>query len=793
MSLPHVVVIGCGFGGLEAVRVLARAPVEVTLIDRTNHHLFQPLLYQVATAGLSAPAVSAPIRHILRREMRRGRLTVLQAEARAVDVAAREVQLDDGSALPYDHLIVAAGATSSWFGHDDWAAHAPGLKTLADAFDIRARLIGAFERAERCTDEAERAAWLSFVVIGGGPTGVELAGTLVEIARHTLPDEFRRIDSRRARVRLVEGADRVLGAFEPVSSASARAQLERLGVEVLTGARVSAIDAAGVTLQTAQGEQRWPSHTVLWAAGVAAVPIGRQIASACGLQADRGGRVPVQTDLSLQGHPEISVIGDLAATTSRGQPVPGVSPAAKQMGRCAAANVVARVQGRSPRPFIYADYGSLATLGRKAAVVQLPVPGLGLLRLSGYAAWLFWLLWTPAPPRWPSPPARHRLRLAPPARLRLDALMAAGGARAAGARRRPAPVEYLPERWQGRNGSGFTGSMGTLVVTLDEALLFADSRYWVQAEAELAGTGIELVKIPTGRDGAHRLAGRPGARRRTVAVDGQVLALAAAQAAAARWTKAGVRCAPTPTCWTPSGPTARAAAGSRSTSTCAPQAPSRAPPSWPGARGDGAARRHPPLRLHRRRHRLDHQPARQRRRLQPGVPGPPADRPHRGPRCSSAPARSTPRCSARAGADGVRLAPYAAPAPALAALPPGSVLLARPAAHHLGLRQAVPAGVQGGRGDQPQHAGQEPQDRRRSRLRARGHGRGRRGDVRVLRLVRGRTGARRALTELTVDERLSAERARARLRRPELPDHRRLQRQRRDAALPRHARSLRTR
>jgi NADH dehydrogenase len=391
MSLPHVVVIGCGFGGLEAVRVLARAPVEVTLIDRTNHHLFQPLLYQVATAGLSAPAVSAPIRHILRREMRRGRLTVLQAEARAVDVAAREVQLDDGNALPYDHLIVAAGATSSWFGHDDWAAHAPGLKTLADAFDIRARLIGAFERAERCTDEAERAAWLSFVVIGGGPTGVELAGTLVEIARHTLPDEFRRIDSRRARVRLVEGADRVLGAFEPVSSASARAQLERLGVEVLTGARVSAIDAAGVTLQTAQGEQRWPSHTVLWAAGVAAVPIGRQIASACGLQADRGGRVPVQTDLSLQGHPEISVIGDLAATTSRGQPVPGVSPAAKQMGRCAAANVVARVQGRSPRPFIYADYGSLATLGRKAAVVQLPVPGLGLLRLSGYAAWLFWL------------------------------------------------------------------------------------------------------------------------------------------------------------------------------------------------------------------------------------------------------------------------------------------------------------------------------------------------------------------------------------------------------------------
>jgi NADH dehydrogenase len=391
MSLPRIVVIGCGFGGLEAVRALARADVDVMLIDRTNHHLFQPLLYQVATAGLAAPAVSAPIRHILRRQMRQGRLTVLQAEATGVDPAVRQVQLDDGSTLPYDHLIVAAGAANSWFGHDDWARHAPGLKTLADAFDIRARVIGAFEQAERCSDAAARQAWLNFVVIGAGPTGVELAGTLVEIARHTLPDEFRHIDSRRARVCLVEGADRVLGAFDPPASVSARRQLERLGVEVMTGCRVSTIDAAGVTLQGSGGEQRLEARTVLWAAGVAAAPIGRALAQACGVTPDRAGRVPVLADLSLPGHPAISVIGDLAAAVSEGRPVPGVSPAAKQMGRCAAANVLARLQARPTRAFRYRDYGSLATLGRKAAVVQLPLPGLGTLRLGGYAAWLFWL------------------------------------------------------------------------------------------------------------------------------------------------------------------------------------------------------------------------------------------------------------------------------------------------------------------------------------------------------------------------------------------------------------------
>ncbi|HKX39887.1 MAG TPA: FAD-dependent oxidoreductase, partial [Burkholderiaceae bacterium] len=240
---PHVVIVGCGFGGLEAVRGLSKAPVEITVVDRTNHHLFQPLLYQVATAGLSAPAVSAPIRHVLRREMKRGNLTVLQAEVIGFDVEARRVLLDADQSLAYDYLIVAAGATHSYFGHDEWARHAPGLKTLADAFTIRSRVIGAFENAERLSDAAQREPWMTFVVIGAGPTGVEMAGTMVEIAHHTLPREFRRIDSRRTRVVLIEGSDRVLGAFVPELSQRAREQLARLGVEVLTGCKVTQIDA----------------------------------------------------------------------------------------------------------------------------------------------------------------------------------------------------------------------------------------------------------------------------------------------------------------------------------------------------------------------------------------------------------------------------------------------------------------------------------------------------------------------------------------------------------------------
>ena len=396
-STTRVCVIGCGFGGLEAVRALARADdVEVILIDRTNHHLFQPLLYQVATADVAAPAVSGPIRHILRRQMRTGRLTVLRAEVVDIDAPRKVLRLDDGEELRYDQLIVAAGATHSYFGHDDWARFAPGLKTLADAFDIRARIVGAFERAERTLDDDERGACLNFVIIGGGPTGVELAGALAEIARHTLPDEFRRIDSRRARIVLMEGSPRILGAFDERLSRSAKAQLEKIGVDVQTECQVVGIDAQGVDFMQHGERRRLAARTVLWAAGVAASPLGKALARSAGAALDRAGRVVVQPDLSLAGHPEIHVIGDLAAASTpapdgSAKPVPGVSPAAKQMGRHAAANLLRRLDGLSPLPFRYADYGSLSTLGRAAAVVQLETPLFGQIRFSGYPAWLFWL------------------------------------------------------------------------------------------------------------------------------------------------------------------------------------------------------------------------------------------------------------------------------------------------------------------------------------------------------------------------------------------------------------------
>ncbi|MEP6873163.1 MAG: NAD(P)/FAD-dependent oxidoreductase [Burkholderiales bacterium] len=399
MSKPRVVIIGCGFGGIEAVRVLSKADVEITMVDRTNHHLFQPLLYQVATAGLSAPAVSAPIRHTLRTEMRRGNLTILQALVTDIDVAARRVLLDGDEVLEYDHLIVAAGATHSYFGHDDWAPFAPGLKTLDDAFRIRSRVIGAFERAERLDNAAAREPWMTFVVIGAGPTGVEMAGTMTEIAQHTLPQEFRRIDSTHTRVVLMEGSDRVLGAFVPKLSERAREQLVRLGVDVRTGCKVTGIDADGVDYETREGDQvrthRLPSKTVIWAAGVAGSKLGKVIARGTGATLDRAGRVVVEPDLSVAGHPEIAVIGDLASAKSHGKgeptPVPGVSPGAKQMGRAAAANLLRRLGGETTPPFRYMDYGNLATVGRKAAVVDLTVPMFGALRFSGLFAWLFWL------------------------------------------------------------------------------------------------------------------------------------------------------------------------------------------------------------------------------------------------------------------------------------------------------------------------------------------------------------------------------------------------------------------
>jgi NADH dehydrogenase len=394
---PRVLVVGCGFGGIEAVRGLSKAAVEITLVDRTNHHLFQPLLYQVATAGLSAPAVSAPIRHALRREMKRGNLTILKAEVRTIDIAARTVSLDGGETIAWDHLIVAAGVTHGYFGHDEWQRHAPGLKTLADAFDIRARVIGAFESAERASVAAERDAWLTFVVIGGGPTGVEMAGTMSEIAQHTLAREFRRIDPKRTHVILLEGSSRILGTFVAKQSERARKQLERLGVDVRTESKVTAIDAESVTYDGAKsgGSERIAARTVIWAAGVAGSPLGAELARGSGAALDRAGRVVVAPDLSLPGHPEVTVVGDLAAALSHGPkgttPVPGVSPAAKQMGRAAAANIVRRLKGESTLAFRYRDYGNLATVGRKAAVVELAVPVFGALRFSGLAAWLFWL------------------------------------------------------------------------------------------------------------------------------------------------------------------------------------------------------------------------------------------------------------------------------------------------------------------------------------------------------------------------------------------------------------------
>ena len=398
-SVPRIVIVGCGFGGLEAARTLQNAAVDITLVERTNHHLFQPLLYQVATAGLSAPAIAAPVRHLFRNQLN---VTTLLGEVTAIDVQSRQVLLDDGPAIGYDHLIVAVGATHSYFGHDDWAPFAPGLKTLDDAFEIRRRILLAFEAAEKEPDPAQRDAWLTFAVIGGGPTGVEMAGTLAEIARHTLAGEFRRIDPASATILLIEGTSRVLQAMPADLSQRAREQLEKLGVQVRLDSRVVAIDGTGLEVVQSAGpgsetaaSYRIESRCVIWAAGVAASPLGRQLAQSTGAQLDRAGRVLVQPDLSLPGHPEISVIGDLAAVHSHAPgrqslPVPGVSPAAKQMGRTAADNILRQLAGQPTRQFRYRDFGNLATIGRNAAVVDLTSP-LGHFKFSGHFAWLFWL------------------------------------------------------------------------------------------------------------------------------------------------------------------------------------------------------------------------------------------------------------------------------------------------------------------------------------------------------------------------------------------------------------------
>ncbi len=372
---PRVLILGGGFGGLWAARSLAHAPVHITVVDRSNHHLFQPLLYQVATAGLSAPDIAAPLRHLLRGQ---NNAEVRLDEVRAIDLAQRRVTLEGGT-LDYDFLIVATGATHTYFGHDEWAQFAPGLKTLDDAFVVRRKVLEAFEVAERETDPDARAACLNLVVIGGGPTGVELAGTLAEIARHTLSNEFRRIDPRSAHIHLIEAGPRVLPSMPEALSASAQRQLERLGVEVHVGEAVTAIDDTGVVL----GDQRIQTRTVLWAAGVAASPLGRQLSAHC----DRAGRVPVQPDLSLPDHPEVFVVGDLATLLQDGNPVPGVAPAAKQMGTYVAHVIGERLAGKTSKPFRYHDYGNLATIGRMAAVVDLRG-----IHFSGIFAWWFWLV-----------------------------------------------------------------------------------------------------------------------------------------------------------------------------------------------------------------------------------------------------------------------------------------------------------------------------------------------------------------------------------------------------------------
>ncbi len=375
-AIPRVVIVGAGFGGLNAAQALAKAPVQITVIDRANYHTFQPLLYQVATAGLSPGEIAAPIRSILRSHKN---VQVLMAEVTGFDLDRRIVKTSEAD-IPYDYLIVAAGAGHSYFGHDDWEPYAPGLKTIEDALEIRRRVLLAFELAERQASTGETAAQLNFVVVGGGPTGVELAGTLAEICRHALAHEFRSIDPARTHILLIEGGPRVLPAYAEDLSRSAQEQLNRLGVEVRTSAIVTQIEPGAVFA----GSTRLPATVILWAAGVAASPLGKSL----GVPIDRAGRVLVQPDLSLPLHPEVFVIGDLAALKDEhGKMLPGVAPVAIQQGRFVAKVIREEIESR-PRTsaFHYWDKGSLATIGRAAAVAEF-----GRIHISGFIAWLSWL------------------------------------------------------------------------------------------------------------------------------------------------------------------------------------------------------------------------------------------------------------------------------------------------------------------------------------------------------------------------------------------------------------------
>jgi len=383
-KLPHVVIVGAGFGGMEAAKKLANAPVRITLIDKQNYHLFQPLLYQVATGGLSPANIAAPLRSVLKRQRN---AEVLLGNVCGFDLVGRRVLLSDGT-VPFDFLVVAAGSETSYFGHDAWEPLAPGLKTIEDATAIRRRVLLAFEAAERETDAEEVRRWLTFVVVGGGPTGVELAGALAEIARHTLRNEFRKIDPAHTTVLLLEGGDRLLQAYPPGLSGKALAQLKQLGVQVRTGAIVSEVRPGGVSFRCGGRTEAVQCQTVLWAAGVRASPLGKRLAAAAGVETDRQGRVPVGPDLSVAGHPEVFVIGDLALFShpALSPPLPGLAPVAMQQGRYVARLIVRRLQARTLAAFHYRDRGTMATIGRARAVAMV-----GRFRFAGLWAWLAWL------------------------------------------------------------------------------------------------------------------------------------------------------------------------------------------------------------------------------------------------------------------------------------------------------------------------------------------------------------------------------------------------------------------
>jgi NADH dehydrogenase len=372
---PKVVIIGAGFGGLEAARALRKADVDITVVDRQNHHCFQPLLYQVATAALSPADVAWPIRHILRAQQN---ATVLMADVSGVDTAQKRIHTNFGD-LPYDFLVIATGAMHSYFGHDEWAPVAPGLKRIEDATRIRRSILMAFEQAEIVADPEEQKRLLTFVIVGGGATGVEMAGAIAEIARQTLAADFRRIDPRSAHIVLIEAGPRLLPAFLPAQSDYVRDTLARAGVAVMTDTMVTKCDARGVDLNSG----RIDASTIIWAAGVVASPAAQWL----GAEADRAGRVKVAPDLSAPGHPDIFVIGDTAAVTDgNAKPIPGIAPAAKQMGQYVGKLIAARIAGRAvAKPFRYMHLGDLATIGRHAAVVKF-----GVLQLKGFIGWLFW-------------------------------------------------------------------------------------------------------------------------------------------------------------------------------------------------------------------------------------------------------------------------------------------------------------------------------------------------------------------------------------------------------------------